>query len=97
MYFEVFLKIILAFFAVFGMYSLFKFVFTAVLGYENIRIVIEVDTQEVADNIEAYLREARENCLALFGKQIAVIIRREYLNEKLEKKLERRHIKYYVI
>ena len=88
MYFEAFLKIILAFFSVFGIYSVFKFIFTAVLGYENIRIVLEVDTQEVADNIEAYLREARENCLALCGKQIAVIIRREYLSERLVKKLE---------
>ncbi len=97
MYFEVFLKIIVAFFAVFGIYSLCNFVFTTFLGYDNIRIVLEVDTQEVADNIERYLSEARENCLALCGKQIAVIIRREYLNEKLIKKLDRRHIKYYVI
>lgn len=97
MYFEAFLEIILAFFAVFGVYSLCKFVLAVILGYDNIRIVLEVDTQEVADNIDAYLKEARENCLALFGKKIAVIVRREFLSERLVRKLERKQIKYYVI
>lgn len=97
MYFEAFLEIILALFAVYGVYSLYRFVFSVILGYDNIRIVLEVDTKEVADNIDAYLKEARENCLALFGKQVAVIIRRDLLSEGLIKKLDRKRIKYYVI
>ena len=97
MYFEVFLKIFVCLFAIFGFYCLVKLVGVTWFGYDNVRVTIEVDSRETAANINAYIKEAEEFCLACGGRKIAVIVKKEFGDEKLLKKLERRNIRYYVI
>ena len=97
MYFEVFLKIFVGLFAVFGFYCLVKLVAVTWFGYDNVRVTVEIDSADAADNINSYLKEAEEFCLVCGGREIAVLVNKEFGNEKLFRKLERRNIKYYVI
>lgn len=97
MYFEVFLKIFVGIFAVFGFYCLVKLVGVTWFGYDNIRVTVDVDSPDAVENINAYIKEAEDFCLACGGGEIAVLVRREYSDEKLLRKLERRNIKYYVV
>ena len=97
MYFEVFLKIFVGLFAVFGFYCLIKLVSVTWFGYENIRVTVEVDSPDACANINEYLKEAEDFCFVCGGRSIAVLINREYSNERLIKKLERKNIKYYII
>ena len=97
MYFEVFFQILLALFALFGFFSLVKLIGAMWFGYDNIRVALEIDSKDSAENIEEYIAEARELCLMRGGRQIAVIVRREYFDDTLIKKLEKGRIKYYVI
>ena len=97
MYFEVFFQILVALFALFGFFSLIKIVWSVWFGYDNVRVALEVDSRDSAENIEEYIAEAKELCLMRGGRQIAVIVRREYFNEILIKKLEKSRVKYYVV
>ena len=97
MYFKVFLEIIVAIFAFFGFFCLIKFIGVIWFGYDNVRVALEVDTRETAENIEEFLKEAETTCLAWGGREIAVLVKSEYADERFLKKLERRHVKYYII
>ena len=97
MYFEVFLKIFVGLFAVFGFYCLIKLVSVTWFGYDNIRVTLEIDSDDTVEKLNEYLKEAEDFCLICGGGSIAVLVNREYSNEKLIRKLERRNIKYYII
>lgn len=97
MCFEVFLKIFVGIFAVFGLWCLVKLVGVTWFGYDNIRVTVEVDSRDTVENINEYLKEAEDFCLVCGGGSVAVLIQREFNDEKLVRKLERRNIKYYVI
>lgn len=96
MCFEVVLPIIVALFAVFGVYSLLALIGETWFGSDNIAVSVEVDTSEVASNLEGYLREARRRPLSHSGG-VTVLIRREYATQALTRKLRRQHIRYYII
>ena len=97
MYFEVFLKIFVGIFAIFGFYCLVKLVMVTLFGYDNIRVAVEVDSKDTAANINTFLKEAEEFCLVCGGREIAVLVKKEFGDEKLLRKLERKNIKYYLI
>ena len=97
MYFEVFLKIFVGIFSIFGFCCLVKLVGVTWFGYENVRVTIDVDSLDTAENINLYLKEAEDFCLVCGGREIAVLVRKEFNSEKLLRKLERRNIKYYII
>ena len=97
MYFKVFLEILVAFFALFGVYSLVKLMSVVWFGYDNVRVVVEVDGRDAVQNIDEYLHEARDLCLMRGGRELAVVIRKELFDEKLAEKLDKKRIKYYVI
>lgn len=97
MYFEVFLKIFVGIFAVFGFYCLIKLAMVTLFGYDNIRVTIEVDSRDTAANINDFLKEAEEFCLVCGGREIAVLVKKEFADEKLFRKLERKNVKYYLI
>ena len=97
MCFEVFLKIFVAVFSLFGAFCLIRLVFVTWFGYDNVRVAVEVDSAQTAENIGEYVKEAETLCLLRGGGMIAVIIRREFYDEKLVKWLERRKIKIYVV
>ena len=97
MCFEVFLKIFVAVFSLFGAFCLIRLAIVTWFGYDNVRAAIEVDSAQTAENIDEYIKEAESICLLRGGGRIAVIIRREFYDEKLVKRLERRKIKIYVV
>lgn len=97
MYFEVFLKILVAFFALFGFFSLVKLIWCVWFGYDNVRVTVEIDSRDTVENIDEYLSEARTLCRIRGGSDLAVMIRKEFYDEKLVKKLEKRKLRYYVI
>lgn len=97
MCFEVFLKIFVAVFSLFGAFCLIRLAFVTWFGFDNVRVAIEVDSTETAENISEYIREAEALCLLRGGGRIAVIVKREFCNDKLVKRLERRKIKIYVV
>ena len=97
MYFEVFLKIFVGIFAVFGFFCLVKLVGVTWFGYDNVRVTIDIDSPDTVENINSYLNEAENLCLVCGGGEVVVLVRNEYSDEKLLKKLERRNIKYYII
>jgi hypothetical protein len=96
MCFEVVFQILCAVFAVFGIYSLIFFVSETWFGSDNIAVCIEVDTDEVAENMEKYLKEAfRKPCSRCGG--VFVLIHRRYATESLLRKLRTKNVKYYVL
>lgn len=97
MYFEVFLEIIVAIFAVFGLFCLIKLVDVIWFGCDNVRVTVEVDTPDTAEYICDFLKEAENTCLVWGGREIAVLVRSEFADEKLLKKLEQKRVKYYII
>ena len=97
MYFEVFLEIIISLLAFFGVYCIVKLIGVSWFGYDNIMVTVEVDSPDTANNIEEYIKEAETSCLAVGGREIAVIVQAEFYDEKLMGKLKDRKIRYYVI
>ena len=96
MCFEVVFPIIVAFFAVFGLYSLICRIGETWFTSDNITVCIEVDTAEVSTEIDRYLKEAGRIPIA-HGGQITVLVRPEYADEALLRKLRRRHIRCFVL
>lgn len=96
MCFEVIFPIIVAFFAVFGAFSLFLLIRETWFVSDNISVNLAVDTGEVAGDIAQYLREARRSPLAK-GNGVTVLVYREYAKEPLIRYLKRNHIRYYIV
>ncbi len=97
MYFEVFFEILVALFAIFGFFSLVKLICAIWFGYDNVRVALEIDSRDSAENVEEYIAEARELCLMRGGRELAVIVQGEFFDEELAKKLQKRRVKYYVV
>lgn len=95
MCFEVILQIIVACFAVFGLCSLFSLIGETWFISDNISVCIEVDTEEVARDLDLYLREAKRVPLSRGG--VTVLIRKAYAEELLLRRLCRRKIRHYVV
>ena len=97
MYFEVFLEIIVAFLAFFGVFCLVKLVGTVWFGYDNVCVTIEVDSKDTVEHIEDYINEAKNTCLVWGGREIAVLVKNKYRDDELLRKLEGKRIKYYFV
>lgn len=96
MCFEVVFQILCAVFVVFGIYALIFLVSETWFGSDNIAVCIEVDTNEVAENMEKYLKEAfRKPCSRSGG--VFVVVHRRYASESLLRKLRAKNVKYYVL
>ena len=97
MCFEVFLEILVGVFAFFGAFCLVKLLGIIWFGYDNVQISVEIDSPDSVKNIEKYIREADVTCLALGGREIVVLVKREYLNDELIEIFEKKNLKYYVV
>lgn len=96
MCFEVILPIVLAGFSIFGLYALLVYIGDTWFGSENISVCLEVDTKEVADHLDVYLKEALRKPISRSGG-VVVLVRREYASEFLLRRLARRNLRYYII
>ena len=96
MCFEVILPIVVALFAVFGLFCLFSLIGDTWYGSDNISVCLLVDTVEVADHLDVYLREASRKPLSR-GGGITVLIQKRFANEHLLRKIRERSLCYYVL
>ena len=97
MYFEVFLKVTIAIFAVFGVYSLMILISECVCRSQNIVISVEVDSKETAENVEHYLNEAEKLFFLRSGSEITVVLQKQYATVETLEKIEQRNLRYYIV
>ena len=96
MYFEVFLEIVIAAFAVFGLFSLVSLIGEAYFRSDSILLAVEVDTEQVASELATYVKEARDSFFLRGKSEILVIIKREFATEELLGWLTRKKMRYIV-
>ncbi len=92
------LEVIVAFFCVIGIYSLWRFITQRLIGEKNIVIAVEIFTLEDADKTEALIREALDIFLALRSQKIIVFTSEELAeNERLKTAVEKYGTQLYVV
>ena len=96
MCFEVFFQILIAAFAVFGLYAIFAFVRMTWFVSDNISVCIEVDTEEVARALAAYLDEAKRQPLAR-GNGVFVLLPRAYATREMMESMRQSGIRFCVV
>ena len=97
MYVEIILKIITAIFTVFGLYAFAHAIEESCFRSDKIHMTVDVDSQEVADQIEMYLDEAKSAYFIHGNDRISVIIMEELASKELTELLEKRHIRYHIV
>ena len=96
MCFEVVLQIVVAIFAVFGLFSAMTFIGETWFEADNVTICFEVDTKEALAEIDGNIRRLRRKPLGR-GNQITILVHRSFATEDLLRKLRRQHVRYYLI
>ncbi len=96
MYFEVFLEIVVAAFAVFGLFCLVDLVGERLFGSDNLVLAVEVDEEYVAQELDLYLREAQNACFRRGGREIVVILKERFATEETLLRLKRKKIRYII-
>ncbi len=94
MYFEVFLEILIAAFAVFGLFSLVLLIGERFFGSEQLILAIEVEEAFVANDLAYYVKEARGSCFLRGRSEIVVILKKELATEDRLLWLKRQKIRY---
>ena len=94
---EIFLEILTAVFAVFGLYAFASALSLLIFEDDNIGQMLLVDSAEVASGIELYLSEARGVCVWLGGKRLTVIIEAPYATPELLEILNKKRIPYEIV
>ena len=94
MYFEVFLEIVIAAFAVFGLFSLVELIGETYFRSDCLVLAVEVDSEQVARELSSYLKEAREAFVLRGNSEVLVVIKRELATAELLAWLERKRIRY---
>lgn len=97
MYVEIVLKIFTAVFTVFGLYAFARAIEETCFRSDKIHMTIDVDSKEVADQIEMYLDEAKSACFLCKSGRISVLIMEELATKELVGLLDRRHIRYHIV
>lgn len=96
MYFEVFLEIVIAAFAVFGLFSLVSLIGETCFRSECVVLAVEVDEEHVARELATYVKEAHDSFFLRGKSEILVIIKREFATEETLAWLNRKRIRYIV-
>jgi len=92
------LEVIVAFFCVIGIYSLWRFITQRLIGEKNIVIAVEIFTLEDAEKTEALIREALDVFLALRSQKIVVFTSEELAgNERLATAVKKYGTQLYVV
>ena len=92
------LEVIVAFFCVIGIYSLWRFITQRLIGEKNIVIAVEIFTLDDAEKSELLIREALDVFLALRSQKIIVFTSTELAqNERLTLAVEKYGTQLYVV
>ena len=96
MCFEVFFQILIAAFAVFGLYALLAFVRMTWFVSNKIMVCVDVDTAEAAKELLTYLAESQKVPFAR-KNGVLVLLRRTYATDEIMEKLRRYRVRFFVV
>lgn len=94
---EIFLEILMAVFAVFGLYAFAHALGTLALGNDRIATMLLIDSAAVASEIEMYVFEAQSNGFWLGGHRTIAVIRQPYATPELLEILNKKGIPYEIV
>ena len=94
---EILLKILLALFALFGLYAFAHVICQLCFQNDRIKTMILVDSDSVSEEIDFYLEEAKNARFIFGGKQICAIIMEKYASESLLHTLKQKGISWEIV
>ncbi len=94
---ELFLKLTVAVFSVFGLYAFAKALEETLFRSDKICVTVKVDSSDVARQIEFYLKEAKNALFVRKSRTILVIIIEELADNELIDFLKKRNIRYHIV
>ncbi len=97
MYIELFLKITVAVFAIFGLYAFLHLLWASLLRSDRIKTMLCVDSEEIAGRIDVYLEEAKNACSFFEKSDVIAVIMEKYANDPLLSRMRDMGIRYYVV
>ena len=98
MYFRIAAEVVLALFAVFGLYSAARLTVQKLFGDKRIFLAIEILTESDARLAEGLIREALGTYYITASSRIAVIVRKELLDgEELVRIIDKYGVECYII
>lgn len=98
MVFRIIADVLIAFFAVFGVYAALRLVLALFLAPAGLGVALEIKTKEDAENVDLLLLAAKENFyLRSNGTLIALVDVSLKGDRELTEKLEARHAKIHYI
>lgn len=98
MYFRIAAEVVLALFAVFGLYSAARLTVQKLFGDKRIFLAVEILTESDARLAEGLIREALGTYYITASSRIAVIVRKELLDgEELVRIIDKYGVECYII
>lgn len=94
---EIFFEILVAVFAVFGLYAFAHALCALIFRNEKVRPMLLVDSAEVASEVETYLFEAENACFLLGSRRLLAVIRQPYATAELLRILNKKGIPYEIV
>ncbi len=94
---DILLKILMAVFAVFGLYAFAHALGELCFRNDRIRLMILVDCASVAEQIELYIEEAKSARFLFENRNICAIIMEEYATDELLQTLKRRKVSWEIV
>ena len=98
MVFETIFDILIAFFALFGLYTAIRLVFVLFFAPKGIGVALFIGNEKDAGNVDILLLAAKENFYARGRGNLVVLVDRSLAeNAVLLEKLQRKHAKIHVV
>ncbi len=98
MYFKVAIEVILAAFAVFGLYTAARILAQKIFGDKNIILAVVFKSKKDVENAEMLIREALGNFLATSSCRVAALVGEEFSNdEELISIISKYGVEYFII
>lgn len=94
---DILLKILMAVFAVFGLYAFAHALGGLCFRNDRIRLMILVDCASVAEQIDFYIEEAKNARFMLESRNICVVIMEKYATDELLQTLKRKRISWAIV
>ena len=93
---EIILKILIAVFAVFGLYAFAHLLGELLFKNDRLKLAILVDSSLVAEQIDFYIEEAKNACFFFNNMEICAVIMEKYATDGFLQALEKRGISWEI-
>lgn len=98
MYFEVIFKVILALFAVFGVYSLICIIAQSVFGGDNICVALEIRRMDDFFDLDLYLEDATSLCFLKNTGRVIILLDKELSeNEEVVGAIKDKNLDFIIV